>query len=203
MRRRTIAPLGCPRVAVGALTLTGACAQQRGITTRGQFNPVHNFSYGMERGVRAKDEKSFEKLITNPGPLRVAYTPDYLDWLYRCYRAKGKYMDARAAAEKKFSGNLISSQAAGTAASGDLQERLPGRSSVATSSVVKRREPRRRAICRSGCPVPHHRECFCGRRTRSAASLAKGGVGARSRHLTRWPKHRECSISLSGNRNSR
>nr|CCC94844.1 conserved hypothetical protein [Trypanosoma congolense IL3000] len=82
---------------------------RRSVTSRGQFNPIHNFSYAMERGVRARDAKSFEKLITNPGPLRLAYTPDYLDWLYRCYRAKGTYMDARAAAEKKFNGNIISS----------------------------------------------------------------------------------------------
>ncbi|EAN79224.1 hypothetical protein, conserved [Trypanosoma brucei brucei TREU927] len=82
----------------------------RNITSRGQFNPIHNFSYAMERGVRARDVKAFEKLITNPGPLRVAYTPDYLDWLHRCYKAKGTYMDARAVAEKKFNGNIVSSE---------------------------------------------------------------------------------------------
>ncbi|KAH9593139.1 hypothetical protein LSM04_003750 [Trypanosoma melophagium] len=125
MRRRTISrTLGYVSLTVSAFT-TMECVQQqqqqkRGITTRGQFNPVHNFTYAMERGVRARDAKSFEKLITNPGPLRLSYTPDYLDWLYRCYKTKGKYMDARAAAEKKFNGNIISSQAGSSSAAEDV-----------------------------------------------------------------------------------
>ncbi|ORC91597.1 uncharacterized protein TM35_000051930 [Trypanosoma theileri] len=128
MRRRTISTLGCASLSASPFT-TMECQQQqqkqqkRGITTRGQFNPVHNFTYAMERGVRARDAKSFEKLITNPGPLRLSYTPDYLDWLYRCYKTKGKYMDARTAAEKKFNGNIISSQAGSSA---DVGDRLPG-----------------------------------------------------------------------------
>ncbi|RNF17954.1 putative mitochondrial RNA binding complex 1 subunit [Trypanosoma conorhini] len=132
MMRRAVRSLGHIRDAAAAVGAIGAGAphhryshQQRQITTRGQFNPVHDFAYAMERGVRARDEKAFEKLITNPGPLRIAYSPDYLDWLYRCYKAKGKYLDARAAAEKKFNGNLISGEAV-TTSSGELTGRLPG-----------------------------------------------------------------------------
>ncbi|RNC61855.1 putative mitochondrial RNA binding complex 1 subunit [Trypanosoma cruzi] len=132
MRRRTVISFGCVRVATSAVGVIGMGAnhrhhyqQQRPITTRGQFNPIHDFTYAMERGVRARDEKKFEKLITNPGPLRIAYSPDYLDWLYRCYKAKGKYMDARAAAEKKFNGNIISGGAV-TTSSGEMIHPLPG-----------------------------------------------------------------------------
>ncbi|RNF11103.1 hypothetical protein TraAM80_01070 [Trypanosoma rangeli] len=132
MMQRTVSCLGYVRVPAAAADIIGTGThrhhhlhQQRQITTRGQFNPVHDFAYAIERGVRARDEKAFEKLITNPGPLRIAYSPDYLDWLYRCYKAKVKYLDARAAAEKKFNGNLISSEVV-TRSSGEPNNPLPG-----------------------------------------------------------------------------
>nr|CCC52774.1 conserved hypothetical protein [Trypanosoma vivax Y486] len=140
MRRHFVSSLGCAPSAPRSCCVPGGLsfgASRRPITSRGQFNPIHNFSYAMERGVRARDAKSFEKLLSNPGPLRLDYTPDYLDWLYRCYRAKCTFTDARAVAEKKFNGNILSGGYSGASrtalaaqtgedGAGDTRGRLPG-----------------------------------------------------------------------------
>lgn len=49
-------------------------------------------------------------MITNPGPLRVAYSPDYLDWLYRAYNSKLRYASERQKAEEVFEGMLLTGQ---------------------------------------------------------------------------------------------
>ncbi|KAG5469180.1 hypothetical protein LSCM4_02578 [Leishmania orientalis] len=95
-------------MAVAAFTL--ACAS-RTVTSRGQFNPIHPFTeQSTAPAKRATNEKEFEVMITNPGPLRVAYSPDYLDWLYRAYRSKLKYADERKKAEEVFNGFLLTNQ---------------------------------------------------------------------------------------------
>lgn len=98
----------CAATSVAAATLLSA---HRGVTSRGQFNPIHAFteqSTAPEK--RATNEKEFEAMITNPGPLRVAYSPDYLDWLYRAYNAKLRYIKERAKAEEVFQGVLLTGQ---------------------------------------------------------------------------------------------
>lgn len=81
----------------------------RTITSRGQFNPIHDFSYGIAHSRRANNVHEFQNLIINPGPLRVGFSPDYLDWLYRGYKSKVKFTEAKARAERVFNGNLITS----------------------------------------------------------------------------------------------
>ncbi|KAG5495226.1 hypothetical protein JKF63_02281 [Porcisia hertigi] len=83
-------------------------AATRMVTSRGQFNPIHAFTeQSTAPGKRATNENEFQTMITNPGPLRVAYSPDYLDWLYRAYRSKLKYADERKKAEEVFNGLLL------------------------------------------------------------------------------------------------
>lgn len=109
---------GCTSI----LSCSVSCVQRgvlaeslRGITSRGQFNPIHDFSYLLELNVKAKDKKQFENMISNPGPLRVRYSADYLDWLYRAYCAKVKNADVRHKTETMFEGRLLSSSDAGHA----------------------------------------------------------------------------------------
>lgn len=99
----------------------------RQVTTRGQFNPIHDFSVSTsEPQRRAATSKEFERMITNPGPLRVGYSPDYLDWLYKAYKSKIQYEDARAKVGKVFKGMLLSDQDRGRSASATAHDRLPG-----------------------------------------------------------------------------
>ncbi|CCW71443.1 unnamed protein product [Phytomonas sp. Hart1] len=67
----------------------------RTITSRGQFNPIHDFSESLEEAHRARNVEEFTRMITNPGPMRVGYSSDYLDWLYRAYQSKLLHYDAR------------------------------------------------------------------------------------------------------------
>jgi hypothetical protein len=88
-------------------------ACRRTVTTRGQFNPIHAFTeQSIAPAKRATNEREFENMITNPGPLRVAYSPDYLDWLYKAYNAKVRYAHERKKAEEVFQGMLLTGQPA-------------------------------------------------------------------------------------------
>lgn len=109
---------------------TGSCAELilpahactsplRQLTTRGQFNPIHDFTYGITHHRRARNPAEFATMITNPGPLRVSYSADYLDWLYRAYRAKVRYTDACATRERVFAGKLLSSSLSASSSSGN------------------------------------------------------------------------------------
>ncbi|KAG5469535.1 hypothetical protein LSCM1_02758 [Leishmania martiniquensis] len=114
MLRRRFVPVTAATVVLSSNTtvsaFTLACAS-RSVTSRGQFNPIHAFTeQSTSPAKRATNEKEFELMITNPGPLRVAYSPDYLDWLYRAYRSKLKYADERKKAEEVFNGLLLTSQ---------------------------------------------------------------------------------------------
>ncbi|KPI89850.1 hypothetical protein ABL78_1019 [Leptomonas seymouri] len=85
----------------------------RTLTTRGQFNPIHAFTtQSIAPAKQATNKKEFEMIITNPGPLRVAYSPDYLDWLYRAYNSKVRYAKERKRAEEVFQGLLLTEQPA-------------------------------------------------------------------------------------------
>eukprot|EP00758_Cryptobia_borreli_P000477 Tbor_TRINITY_DN112_c0_g1::TRINITY_DN112_c0_g1_i1::g.12026::m.12026 len=81
--------------------------QKRRITTSGQFNPIHDFSLKSNSSQEAdkKDTSNqlarFVKRITNPGPLRITYSSDYLDWYFRAYNAKLKYDREKAIVEAK------------------------------------------------------------------------------------------------------
>eukprot|EP00796_Vickermania_ingenoplastis_P008419 gene8419-5899_t len=82
---------------------------RRSITSRGQFNPIHNFSYATKGTKEPVSEKEFQVVTSNPGPLRVGYSSDYLDWLYRSYKAKIKREDLREKTECKFQGQVLTS----------------------------------------------------------------------------------------------
>ncbi|CAM40810.1 conserved hypothetical protein [Leishmania braziliensis MHOM/BR/75/M2904] len=88
-------------------------------------------------------------MITNPGPLRVTYSPDYLDWLYRAYRAKLKYADERKKAEEVFNGLLLTSQTdvQGSAAAATLPGAPPPGQTLRPRHSVRRQagEARRAA----------------------------------------------------------
>ncbi|KPA81049.1 mitochondrial edited mRNA stability factor 1 subunit [Leptomonas pyrrhocoris] len=97
---------------------------RRGVTTRGQFNPIHAFTaQSIAPARQATNKKEFETMITNPGPLRVAYSPDYLDWLYRAYNSKVRYARERKKAEEVFQGMLLTGQPANSDAAAAA---LPG-----------------------------------------------------------------------------
>jgi len=66
--------------------------QRRGITSAGQFNPIHDFTgiLGVAGVSPASDMKEFATMISNPGPVRVGYSPDYLDWYWKAYQHKVK-----------------------------------------------------------------------------------------------------------------
>lgn len=119
-------PLGMWRC--GTAVVIATASQRRQMTSRGQFNPVHAFtSHSTDPEKRATNEQEFEMMITNPGPLRIAYSPDYLDWLYRGYRAKIRYADERRKAETIFKGMLLTEQGGGSGAMGlEQQSTLPG-----------------------------------------------------------------------------
>lgn len=79
------------------------------ISSRGQFNPIHDFSYSLEHGnIKARNEKEFSAMVTNPGPIRVSYSADYLDWLYQAYKSKVESRERRNTVERKFHGQVIS-----------------------------------------------------------------------------------------------
>lgn len=81
----------------------------RFITSKGQFNPIHDFSYALDHGkLKARNEKEFSVMITNPGPIRICYSADYLDWLFRAYKSKIRNAERKNTVEKKFHGQLIS-----------------------------------------------------------------------------------------------
>lgn len=108
---RSAAAGGVPSGGAAAIAYALASAS-RTVTSRGQFNPIHAFTeHSISPAKRATKEREFEVMITNPGPLRVAYSPDYLDWLYRAYQSKLKYTDERKKAEEVFNGLLLTSQA--------------------------------------------------------------------------------------------
>lgn len=83
-------------------------AHKRMITSRGQFNPIHDFSPAMNKNIKATNEKEFENMIKNPGPLRVGFSTDYLDWLYKAYKSKLKNKEVREKVEKVFHGRVLS-----------------------------------------------------------------------------------------------
>lgn len=60
--------------------------------------------------MKATNEREFTNMITNPGPLRIGYSVDYLDWVYRAYKSKVKSFEARQAEEKKFHGCTITGE---------------------------------------------------------------------------------------------
>ncbi|GET92007.1 hypothetical protein, conserved [Leishmania tarentolae] len=127
LRRRCVRVAASGAVPGGsAVTVTYALANaSRTVTSRGQFNPIHAFTeQSISSEKRATNEKEFEVMITNPGPLRVAYSPDYLDWLYRAYRSKLKYTDERKKAEEVFKGLLLTNQ--GVEKGPDAAAALPG-----------------------------------------------------------------------------
>ena len=66
--------------------------QRRGITSAGQFNPIHDFAGILSLGgvAPATDLKEFTTMISNPGPVRVGYSPDYLDWYWKAYQQRSK-----------------------------------------------------------------------------------------------------------------
>lgn len=81
----------------------------RFISSRGQFSPIHDFSYALDNGkVKARNEKEFSVMITNPGPIRICYSADYLDWLFRAYKSKMQTAERKNTVEKKFHGQVVS-----------------------------------------------------------------------------------------------
>lgn len=96
---------------VGAhfLGIVNESCSARYITSRGQFNPIHDFSYALEHGnIKARNEKEFSAMISNPGPIRICYSADYLDWLYQAYKSKVENKERQNAVERKFHGQVIS-----------------------------------------------------------------------------------------------
>lgn len=71
------------------------------MTAKGQFNPLHTFESSIKRDEVARTAEEFKHLITNPGPLRVAYSADYLDWYFRAYREKCEFSDKKRKAAQK------------------------------------------------------------------------------------------------------
>lgn len=80
----------------------------RTISVRGQFNALHRFSFDPVTGQPsnfhppAKDSKEFKALTTNPGPLRVVFSPDYLDWYFKAYTARARHARLKARARTTF-----------------------------------------------------------------------------------------------------
>lgn len=78
----------------------------RTMTNTTQFNPLHDFS--ARQGVpHATDSKQFYNMIVNPGPLRILYSPDYLDWYYKAYNNRVKFERDREAQEQKHNGATV------------------------------------------------------------------------------------------------
>jgi hypothetical protein len=73
----------------------------RCMTAKGQFNPLHTFESSIQRNEVARTAEEFKHLITNPGPLRVAYSADYVDWYFRAYREKCEFVDKKRKAQQK------------------------------------------------------------------------------------------------------
>lgn len=92
MRRATV---------VASTVISAASTQRRDVTARGQFNPIHTFEETIKRRDIATSLDDFKVLITNPGPLRITYSPDYVDWYYRAYQDKASYAEKKAKALKK------------------------------------------------------------------------------------------------------
>ncbi|KAK7201342.1 mitochondrial RNA binding complex 1 subunit [Novymonas esmeraldas] len=114
----------CRRPVVATAALASAT---RAVTSRGQFNPIHAFTeQSTAPAKRAGNEREFEMMITNPGPVRVTYSPDYLDWLYRAYRAKLQYADERKKAEEVFQGLLLTTQPDTHGGAAGAGAQLPG-----------------------------------------------------------------------------
>lgn len=73
----------------------------RSMTARGQFNPLHTFESSIQRNEVARTVEEFKQLITNPGPLRIGYSADYLDWYFRAYREKCDFVEKKRKASLK------------------------------------------------------------------------------------------------------
>eukprot|EP00759_Apiculatamorpha_spiralis_P018228 PhF_6_TR24748/c0_g1_i1/m.33923 len=52
------------------------------------YNPLHKFN--LEPKFIAKTFDEFKTIVTNPGPFRVHYSKDYLDWYWKAYQTKVK-----------------------------------------------------------------------------------------------------------------
>jgi len=76
----------------------------RTVTSRGQFSPLHLFQGSLRRGEKATTLEEFTNMITNPGPLRVTFSADYLDWYFRAYQDKVAYKEKRDKAAAKLEG---------------------------------------------------------------------------------------------------
>lgn len=76
----------------------------RSMTTRGQFNPIHSFSASLKHNEAATTPEEFRQLIANPGPLRIGYSADYVDWYHRAYREKVLYKEKKQRAAAKVEG---------------------------------------------------------------------------------------------------
>ena len=95
------------RSAIGDAAVRKSHIQFRRVTTKGQFNPIHRFFFPsvlntpeenhlaklQQRG--PQDEKAFRRMVTNPGPLTIHFSADYLDWYFKAYRDKKKYHTER------------------------------------------------------------------------------------------------------------
>src|SRR5690242_7341510 len=80
---------------------------RRAVTSYGQYNPVHQFNFDPVTGQPAnlgvaKDQAEFKRMITNPGPLRVEYSDDYLDWYYRAYTERVRFQQQQQQIQARF-----------------------------------------------------------------------------------------------------
>jgi hypothetical protein len=86
-------------------------AGHRGIVTAGQYSPLHIFRTGDQEHAAptASNKEQFAKLIANPGPLRVVYAKDYVDWYFRAYSERVRHQNA---VEQRVSGNAVTAASA-------------------------------------------------------------------------------------------
>lgn len=78
----------------------------RSITSATQFNPIHDF--GARKGIpHATDIEQFKALVSNPGPLRITFSHDYLDWYNKAYNNRARFEKEKEVRYQKFSGNTV------------------------------------------------------------------------------------------------
>lgn len=117
-----VAPSGAACFHISASTSSQLVQQHcfiRGASATSQYYPLHRFDLAGDTTSTADQSADqgrdlsfaeFKTMISNPGPLRVLYSEDYLDWYYRAYKEKISYdRQKKLAAAKGINNTNISS----------------------------------------------------------------------------------------------
>ena len=87
----------------------------RASTRYGQFNPIHVFNFDSKTGEpvnlsTANDVSEFKKMVTNPGPLRICYSNDYLQWYFKAYQERVDFHRKRFGADLSHNSSQLKPQ---------------------------------------------------------------------------------------------